>query len=392
MNNLFLKIFLSYFVYFFIYSQVYANGIFANSEQSFNLEYLLTENIENFKKSQWPRNFHQGLYSRELICYRKGYAKFNNRNVKEVILTFSENGDFERADIVLDYLREDGKSSDILKVQAATSSMLTSIFKSYPKKFKKEFYKNRIIYYEYWEGEYCRTYLYYRRGNSKNNISFVSLRVESLKIPQRNPVQWYTAKNRKLKFAINKPDHKLLKAPMRYQLPGLQGCWFTANSRIATSVGSEIPSLVLATLIGGIGLRDGYHKAWKQIGIQRKILRLNDRKTIVENAANFTEYYNKIAKKMNRRAIKLIYRPDGQVSYANLKTELDNDVLKYVKINCFDEKYRDFRKYIKNAIDKGHPLQWDHRVFLTGGHAVLIVGYDICKDVIYYSDHWGGEV
>jgi hypothetical protein len=104
----------------------------------------------------------------------------------------------------------------------------------------------------------------------------------------------------------------------------------------------------------------------------------------------FLANYNRAAKKMEKRVL-----PEG---FFYFNSGLDKDVLREVrgKGPIFDK----FMKAVKDNIDKGVPLLWglqlgkypengEEAKQAGGGHMRLIIGYNVAKQEIIFSDSWG---
>lgn len=355
------------------------------------LDRLLYGGPKNFRKDKWPKCFFQRKYPTELIYYKKnGEVKFFGKDVSEVILTFTESGDFQRADILLDYAGQDGYPQRLPNLKNRISNSLTRFLKNEPECIQKDFIGDRTIHYECWKGPHSRIYLYYhwKNGKGRANISFVAMRIEPLKIPKQDPLAWYQPKKTTLDFSINTATHKLLKAPMRLQLHGLGACWFTTYTRIAISAGSEIPSIVLAVVMGG-RLGERYYDAWRQLGMMRNEVKFNSHKAVAQNGVRFIYDYNATAKRMKKKTIPVKKNRNGRIEFQRLLKPLDNSVVQNVNKDYFGDKYQRFCEIIKTHIDKGVPVRWSADLFQGGGsHALLIVGYDTKNDIIYFSNHW----
>lgn len=105
----------------------------------------------------------------------------------------------------------------------------------------------------------------------------------------------------------------------------------------------------------------------------------------------FLNTYNRAAKKLNKRVL-------DTDNYIFFMGGLDSEVLKEVrgKGPIFDK----FMKVVKENIDKGVPLLWGLQLGkypengekakqFGGGHMRLIIGYNIAKGEIIFSDSWG---
>lgn len=374
------------FVLFFIALLLWGQG----EKQNKKLDRLLYGGVKNFQKHKWPECFIQGRFETEKFCYYSKEVTFMGNPVKEVIITFDDFDEFKRADILLDYAGGDGYPFRIPDLQDRVSSFITRFTKKEPEYIRKNFIGNRKIIFECWEAWHCRIYLYYhwKNGKGRSNISFVALRIEPKKEPKRDPLEWYQPKGKKLNFTVNTPSKKILKAPMRRQLTELGACWFTTYTRIAKSYGSEIPSIVLAVVMGGT-LGDRYYDAWKQLGMMRNEIKLNSHKNVAANAIRFMNDYNSTAKRMRKSPIPVKIKRNGKRDFDRLKGELDPNVIKRVNTRYFGEKYSQFRDIITSHIDQGIPVRWSADLEQEGGaHAMLIVGYDLQRDIIYYSNHW----
>jgi hypothetical protein len=106
---------------------------------------------------------------------------------------------------------------------------------------------------------------------------------------------------------------------------------------------------------------------------------------------SFLRKYNSVAKKMEKRVL-------DTDNYIYFFGGLDPEVLR--EVNGKGQTYDRFMKVVKENIDKGVPVMWALQLGLFpengekarqsgGGHMRLIIGYNVTKDEIIFSDSWG---
>lgn len=179
--------------------------------------------------------------------------------------------------------------------------------------------------------------------------------------------------------------------PMRKQLEGLGGCWFTTLTRQINFLGSEIMPLMLH-----VGISNGEREEINKIGYYCRFkyvtFDINEKQQADKNCIQFISLYNQKATVMEVSPIKYEQEKDVVIWQENMNV-IDLSLAKSLRLNSiFDWKYAKFRKMVIDTINNGYPIGWSvTRHSGNGKHRRMIVGYNLQKDMIYYSDSWGNR-
>ena len=119
---------------------------------------------------------------------------------------------------------------------------------------------------------------------------------------------------------------------------------------------------------------------------------LEDRDYSSSKYKRFLTNYNRAAKRMNKRVL-------DTENYFYFLGGLDAEVMR--EVNGKGPVFEKFMKIVRENIDKGVPVLWglqlgkypengERAKQFGGGHMRLIIGYNMTKGEIIFSDSWGG--
>ena len=359
---------------------------------SFQLDDLLKDNLSNLSRSSInDSHFSECRYKREIISYDQSLL-FLAHPVKEVVLRFTNQDAFESADITVCYETQ-GKNWGQIKKQAdSISEELNKLLKVSKTIYPFHFPNGRVINVQCWNcTDFCvRTFCHLANYPNSGELSFFSVRIQVGQQPLGNLMDILRVTREKVK-PISHYGGVLLPTPMRKQLDGLGGCWFTTLTRQINFLGSEIMPLMLH-----VGISNGEREEINKIGYYCRFkyvtFDINEKQQADKNCIQFISLYNQKATVMEVSPIKYEQEKDVVIWQENMN-DIDLSLAKSLRLNSiFDWKYAKFRKMVIDTINNGYPIGWSvTRHSGNGKHRRMIVGYNLQKDMIYYSDSWGNR-
>lgn len=356
-------------------------------------DFLSGEQKEITKEKLLLSHFTQCQYPDEIISYNKNRSnqKILGYSAKEMIFRFSEDNKFRSAEIMIAYTNrrnlEDNGFERIKNTEAEFSNRLSSKLMREPQISSYSCPNGRSFSIKTWKNAHFRYSVYCSLTKNKHNFSFVFLRISPLSENELSFQEMIKVK-KTTQYKKETPNgDKILIIPFRSQLPNSKGCWFTTMARILNYMGSEINSLTVRVLWDKP--ENKKHKAKTPaasiIGCKRKIIGINSRQKVESSCATFISRYNEQAQIMNQKSITL---KDNGKRWDDMQNFRFN-VIKNVNIDFIDlDKYDKFKKNIIKQIDRGFPIDWFVVRCINGAHARAIIGYNLQKDIIYYSDSW----
>ena len=326
----------------------------------------------------------------ELISY-DGKQKILGFPIKEVIFRYDRNR-FRSAEILIDYTNrrtpEANGAQRIRRVEKSLASRISARLQTEPETEELPLPNGRSFFIRKWVGPHYRFSVHSTLAKDPKNFSFVFLRIVSLSEPEVPFRELLKVRNPYQRKTVKKGEETILHIPFRAQLPGTAGCWFATAARIFDYMGSEINPMTVRILVDSPEDKDVKRSMpfTKFMGCNYRFARINEKKKVNENCLLFLFRYNEQSRAMRRKEIAL---EDGGKRWKDNMRELDPIVLKRVNLDFVDkEKLWDYRNQIRDHIDKGYPVEWGVVRCIDGAHARAIIGYNLKKDMIYYSDSW----
>lgn len=186
-------------------------------------------------------------------------------------------------------------------------------------------------------------------------------------------------------------------------------CAVATVERILRYYGQEVDENVLAQLAKSSGrggtsqsaLSDALKKSGAELGVT--VRELQGLGSDIREWERMVKDYNRQAEKEKKPEIRdsqwiTISGRNITYDFGKLFDAFDWEVYTNYKLRKKQYELKQFRKYIKDNIDKGVPLVWS--VILgkvpetqipqvTGGHMRTIIGYNLKNDEVIYTDSWG---
>lgn len=168
-------------------------------------------------------------------------------------------------------------------------------------------------------------------------------------------------------------------------------CACATTARVLNYYGREIDMHDVAKLTESSAMGTDPDELKKALTTISSKLRLN-MQTIVKCYLSSYREVNRLITKLDRqyKSMDMKFNPSHVIS-SEIKPAFKEMALK-------DRRFKDFVKGIKTYIDRGQPLVWGLMLGIVpeddipqarGGHMRIINGYNLDKNIIYYSDSWG---
>lgn len=335
--------------------------------------------------------FLQGLYPDEMFIYDRK-SKILGFPAKEVIFRFSRENKFRSAEIMIDFTNrrhpEANGAQRIQNTENRLSDKISAVLQCRPAISDHSLPNGRIFSIKKWCSDNYRFYVYCSLTRNIKNLSIVFLRIVPVSEPEASFFKLLRTQKTTLYRSQDPDGGNMLKIPFRSQLSNTKGCAFTTTARILNYMGSEINSLTVRILWDKPDNKKAKSKITNAaiLGYKHKVLQLNRRNIVEKSCLTFISRYNEQAKTMHRSPIKT---QDGGKSWNDSLGKLQPEVLQKVNLDFIDaQKYEDYRNTIVKLINEGHPVYWFVVRCINGAHARAIIGYNLKKDIIYYSDSW----
>jgi len=356
--------------------------------QVFNLTLLDIQSNQN-------NYFQASIYPNELTfsSSREHKQNFLSYNVAESVLYFSNN-ELSKAYILLKYTPNE---RNLPELKETTQELLQKFDKMADKKLDIETveFSNKEKFKVYkWVINNAYVLLYSRPALPG---AFVSVRIT----PKKNnniPSALENLKTRILpNVSICADKSKILPVPMRRQLPGMDACSNTTLARQLNYWGSDIDQQMVICMANekGKSPENTIKEMGKKLGYSVEYKTVN--KKPVECCIELIEKYNSIAKANNRPeiAVKSTINDVGEKGEVNAKyswgdnfNNMEQNIISQVKFNDISS-YRQFREMVISNINNNIPIGWTvKRHSEKGKHRRTLIGYDLDKDIIYYTDPW----
>jgi hypothetical protein len=174
-------------------------------------------------------------------------------------------------------------------------------------------------------------------------------------------------------------------------------CAVASAERVMRYYGLEIDQHQMAQMAestaGGGTSPDKMTEALKSVAGRLKVhMRTHEEIEDYDDFEKMVKGYNRVAKRNKKQEIPM--DSGFYLSYTGCYQRFDADSLRESRMRDF----KGFFKTVQEKIDEGVPILWS--LFLgvypeenipqpSGGHMRLIIGYNVAKNEIIYSDSWG---
>lgn len=342
----------------------------------------------NMSMSRFKKTFNLGDSTPLELVDQSGKNTIFGCNLREAIYRFSPSKKLRSADLTVFATVKNNERQQTLSIAEYLKKKLNKSLGKGKIETPLCFPNGRKINIVCWETAKARIYLWHSTALTPNDADFVSLRWEAKSLYKRKKYfTWYVSANPY--FPLQKKGRgKIVIVPHRKQSDITGQCAPTVVSRQLAQCGSEIPPVIWRAFWDKIGEGKAKDQMSKIFGFKHESIDFGIR-DVAGNCVIAIEEYNKLAKKSHKKPINFSKKDN---SYGWGDNFVDSDpklwsMLKKVNYSRYDE----FRKYIIKNIDNNIPLSWTvKRHNGRGKHRRMIIGYDTAKDIIYFSDTWGG--
>jgi len=335
----------------------------------------------------------QGLWKGELFSDkgRGSCLSLLGRPLKETAFRF-EKGKLKSVYALID-VTDDAK--DVERIAAALKDLQEKLDAQTGEPGKSsqfQFANKRKLDILRWATPLARIYL---RGNLDRTPAFLSVQIEKAESPELQLEKRFMTK--KSVFAdsegesLSEGRRKILAVPMRHQIGDT--CYPTTFARQLGLLGSELDAPTIELMSAGDSDNKLMERNGREFGFYTREYSVFDRPDTGENSLALLSAYNKLARESGKTEIKSSER-NGLILYGDNFGNMEQGLLNEIP-QANPEKYAAFRKIVASTVDCGLPIGWTVARWapkVKGGgskHRRLIVGYDLDKDLIYYSDTWG---
>jgi hypothetical protein len=342
-------------------------------------------------------SFDQGMLKTEFVYYPSGKRQavtFLGQTVHESVIRL-DGGHPGNLYAVLAYTKQEGSLGEVKKSFSDAESELNKKLHSKGKRNSFTFSNKRVIKITEWNNPSMRVQL---RSSEEAPGAFVSVCLENPSKPNLEMEQRLSVKKEYFNLAASKAvsngkNYKVLAVPMRKQLADIGSCWSTTLARQLAYMGSETETQIVETMVDGDGESKTFDGESSKFGFHRLTYSIQSRNQASESCIQLLKLYNSAAEKNNSPQIKFT-EENGNISFGdnfmNMKTALLPPVSNDQKERC-----KLFRDIIISSVKQNLPVGWVvvrwAPVNCRGGgkHRRMIIGYDLDKDLIHFSDSWG---
>lgn len=155
-----------------------------------------------------------------------------------------------------------------------------------------------------------------------------------------------------------------------------------ANS--SAEQGTSLADMIETVRLVGSKYRLGYSEIVKMLGSMDDVMKE-------------IESYNKVAKAEKAEKISIErFTYGNRIAIGEMREAMSPKIVKKMRLK--DGRYRKFLTEVKAQVDKGVPVFWGVTLGMypepglpqtAGGHIRLIIGYNVARKEILYSDTWG---
>jgi hypothetical protein len=363
-------------------------------------DFLSTPTLWDLSPSDYIERSGEGLargtFTDELVS---GYIKnhdmitFSRQRLAECVFRL-ENNKLKNIYLLFDYSESEKDLERIAATHASLQTEIAADLRSPGTPLNFTFPDKRTIQITEWNGSAARIRLYCNAQSSDG--AYCSALIERLDVPDTDMTQRLSAKkgyfDAHFSAAAADAADRIVDIPMRHQLPGIGACWSATLTRQMDFLGSEIEPQMMAQMVQG-NEDKLLQETGVKLGIYAKRYSFFTKQAARENAVSLLKEYNALAAAAGADAIN--YRDDGRkLVYGDNFINMDNSVLAQIAI-ADAEKYALFRDVVIAAINHGLPVGWEVQRWAplvnikAPGHRRMIVGYDLKRDQLVFSDSWG---
>lgn len=377
------------------------------SGADFSLDKLITDpEVFNLSLSKIKSiNFRPSIYPDQLTfaSTRKHEQNFMSYNVSEAVLSFSESK-LSKAYILLSYTPD---KKELPELAVITQAVIQKFDRMAEKKLAGETVQfinhEKFIVYK-WIVNNAYVLLYSR---PELPGAFVSIRITP-KTTDSIPGAFENLKTKQCRnVSISGSRTKILPVPMIRQLPGMGACWNSTMTRQLNYLGSDIDQQIMICMVHDKKTKGSevmFRQMGRILGYSVEYQTIN--KKSVEYCLDLIEKYNQIAEAnkkpqiivksvrgaadINDDRVKGEKESKDKTSYiwGDRFNEMEHDIIS--KVILGDVKgYNEFRKLVISNIDNNTPIGWTVKTHSGPScHRRMLIGYDLEKDIVYYSDPW----
>ncbi len=338
----------------------------------------------------------QGIFSDELISgslKKRDSITFLKTHLDECLFRF-ENSKLKNIYLLFDYSESAKDLERIAQSDTSLQAGITAALKSPGKPMDFDFPDKLTIAIREWNGQTARIRLY---CNAKSQDgAYCSALIERLDVPDISMVQRLSAKKAYFDAhyspSVSDAVANMVNIPMRRQLPGIGACWSATLARQMDFLGSEIEPQMMAQMVEG-NEDKLLSETGVDLGIYTKRYRFFSADSARKNACALLKEYNTRAAAAGSAPIQFTDNGEKLV-YGDNFINMENSILAQIAVPD-EEKYALFREVVIAAINHGLPVgwgvvRWAPLVKMKAtGHRRMIVGYDLGKDQLVFSDSWG---
>ena len=355
--------------------------------QAVSFDFLFDNNVTCLKYNDYAKlGLDKCRYPRELLGYSDKFEILGHK-VTEVILRFDDKNIIKSCSFLIDYSTKQNDYNRFSQLESEVKKKITDLRKSQPFAKKKHTFPNkRTIDLEYWETPFSRIYVISRiKIEQGGDMAFVTIRWERKNAPPAAFKTWFSPHKRYIpSVEIEGTSHKLF-VPMRKQLGGTGGCWYTTIVRQLEYIGSEWDSVCCYVAFGS-GEDAAGKDCGKKYGFDYKTIDFQDSGRARQLCLEAIKFHDNLADK--KGLPRIIANLNDSTKVWNEFGNLNADIWK--KVPLPKENIKRFQDIVIKHIDKGIPLGWSVvRHSASGKHRRMIIGYDLINDKLYYSDSWG---
>lgn len=180
---------------------------------------------------------------------------------------------------------------------------------------------------------------------------------------------------------------------------GLKGyCVVAATERVVRFYGGQVDANELAQIansdaVGGTSY-DGMFAALKKVGARLKVRVRQIEESDVKGVLELIKDYNRAAKKAG---VPPVADPGGFIEVGEIYRQMQLPVLREARTRN-RAAFGRFQRDVQQHIDQGTPLLWCVQLGMVdepgipqnaGGHLRLIIGYNLKRGELIFSDTWG---
>ncbi len=340
-------------------------------------------------------SFGQGMLKNEFVYYpsKKHPATFLGQAVHESVIRLEE-GSLRNLYVVLDYTEHHNEEEKMSRSFSEAERAISEKLQTEGTRQGHTFRNKRVIRIIEWRTPAARAQL---RGDTRAPGAFVSVLLENPRAPDPGMEQRLSVNKEFFQSAAScavsgKAGHKVLAIPMRKQLAGIGSCWSTTIARQLAYLGSEIEPQIVEAMVAG-GEDKMLEEEEGKLGFRRLTYTIQTRDQASESSLHLLRSYNESAARHDAGKVKFSEK-DDKIIFADNFIDMKTELLPSVP-HGHQERYKLFRHIVMSGIDQNLPVGWTVIRWAPlncrggGKHRRMIIGYDLEKDLVHFSDSWG---